>query len=291
MPFIIFEKVMPLKKNIAREGFTLIELLVVIAIIAILAAMLLPALARAKLKATQAACLNNEKQIGLGFTMYTSDNNDLLLNLTPPTGFLNGGGYWYLDGAGPSGWLRSQTLALADVQSHLLTNNLLFQYAPNVAVNHCPGDVRLNNTVGTGESVGWAYDSYAVTKNVSGGKASYSKLSQIQKTTDCLTFVEQADSRGYNEGLFAGGVTAGSPSVFNYNDLFATYHGNVGTLNFSDGHAESRKWLDPAIVAAGKVANRSDVVCYNYDSFGQYPAPSGADAAYLIQHWLTPLNP
>jgi prepilin-type N-terminal cleavage/methylation domain-containing protein len=69
-----------------RSGFTLIELLVVIAIIAILAAMLLPALASAKAKAQRIQCMNQMRQLGLGFPMFSGDHNDML----PPAGYAGG---------------------------------------------------------------------------------------------------------------------------------------------------------------------------------------------------------
>jgi len=275
-----------------RFAFTLIELLVVIAIIAILAAMLLPALARAKLKATEAACLNNQKELGLAFTMYVNDNNGKLINSTNLPGN-NAGGYWGLESGAPADW-TSQSAALTDVQNCLTTNNMLYQYAASPGTYHCPGDTRFNLPIGSGSAVGWAYDSYSVTENVepiSGFADGFTKYAQISRTSDCIIFAEQSDTRGYNVGTFAMNVNGPLPPLsFAFDDIFATYHGNVGTFAFADGHAEARKWLDPAIIAAGAATLTRGSSLYQYGAAPYKPDPTGHDAPWLIQHCVAPNN-
>jgi len=171
---------------------------------------------------------------------------------------------------------------------------VLFQYSPNVGVFHCPGDVRFNLPIGSGGSVGWAYDSYAITENVEaipGFNQSFSKMTQIARTSDCIVFAEQADTRGYNAATFAMNVTGPLPPIqFNFVDVFSTYHGNVGTFAFADGHSEGRKWLDPAILATGSAALRTGSGIYDYQLSPNKPDPTGHDAPWLIQHCVAPNN-
>jgi prepilin-type N-terminal cleavage/methylation domain-containing protein len=278
-------------------AFTLIELLVVIAIIGILAAMLLPVLARTKLKATMAACLANEKQIDTASIMYADDNSDKIVasRITVGGGNHDADGYWGppTPDPDPGGWQTTgltQDQALAAVQAALQNNNSLFRYAPNVATYHCPGDSRYKRNISQG---GWAYDSYSKTENF-GGEGDwdtvpvYTKMSLIGRPSQTLAFLEDADTRGYNVGTFVFEPGQNEPWI----DPPAMYHGNTDTCAFADGHAEHHKYNNPALIYYGTLAAAGQAYNISLSLNTSYSPPtSGPDFDYINGHWLCPTNP
>jgi prepilin-type N-terminal cleavage/methylation domain-containing protein len=247
-------RILPSPAVLRGRAFTLIELLVVIAIIAILAALLLPALSRAKFKVQGIQCMNNHKQLLLAWTMYLQDNRDVVP-------FVKHGPFAWMDG-----WLDfTAARDNWDVEYNIKTSLLWPYCGKSLGLFKCPGDTSKVSVSGTnyprvrsmsmlcwiggrGEDrpLNWSNTTYG---RKSGEYFIYRKMSELRDPGPGKTIVfldEREDS--INDGMFVVDMMTYPTSTATIVDFPASYHGGAGGFSFSDGHSELKKWHNPLIL-------------------------------------------
>ena len=238
----------------ARRAFTLIELLVVIAIIGILAAMLLPALSKAKRQAQSIVCLNNLKQLQLCFQLYVADNNDSL----PPNNFVYDlTTYQPLD-SGPS-WCTN--VAIFDTNSAGISGGLLFSYNTSVPIYHCPADPSTVQThAGTklsqprlrSYSLSQSVNGLVYPTNIAANTPHFGKFTQIRNPTPTglIAFLDVNEDEIIDTEF---GIPVEVDDWYGYGywwDIPGNRHNQGCNLSFADGHVEHWKWKVPMLVTA-----------------------------------------
>jgi len=242
--------VWPLRRRQAvrapHAGFTLIELLVVIGIIAVLMAVLLPALSRAKGLAQSIACLNNLKQLQTCWLMYANDHDGSL----PP----NLSVYDLSTGRPIPGLDLRMTWCAGNAQTDVNTVNIengyLFRYNRSTAIYHCPADKA--RVAGTDVRHTRSYNMSQSVTGIRFGRVldhipTFQKLTQISKPDPGNLFVFIGVHEDEITDSLFGIPLPGDPYDGMWFDLPANRHHNGGNLSFADGHAEHWKWAVPKV--------------------------------------------
>ena len=275
-----------------KTGFTLIELLVVLAGVAIMVAMLLPALAGTRQNSQVIGCLANQKRLAAGWMMNARDNNDVLV----PNRGLGGQSPVVVNpqtnpdlqpGGNFAQWCPGnvQNITIALSYDKWIKTGLLYPYLSTLSVYHCPSDQNriprnvasafqktalrtysMNSWVQSMDGPGYNTAAF----NGISGYIVYTKLANMSRPGPARTWVFMEESPiGIDDAYFAldPGTTA---TWFN---VPAVLHGNTSVLTFADGHSDAHRWTD---------GNMIHGVGANHAGNNISADPNSQDLAWLI---------
>ncbi|HVM47714.1 MAG TPA: RNA polymerase sigma factor [Candidatus Acidoferrum sp.] len=216
----------------SKHAFTLIELLVVMAIISILASLLLSSVSAAKARAITTTCLNNQRQLGVAWTLYASEWGDRL-----PLNF--GGSVNGVHRSPPGSWVTGN--AACDADPATITQGTLFPYAEAIQLYHCPADHTCVAGTSTIRLRSISLSIYMGGEDAENDFLIYPimKLAEIPHPSKTLTFLDE-DENGINEGIY---LYASKMDV--WMDTPGRRHQTGLVLDFADNHSEYWKWKGP----------------------------------------------
>lgn len=286
-----------MEKRTIKSGFTLIELLVVIAIIAMLMAVIMPALKFAKRQASAALCLSNERQIITAWIMYAEDNDSLICG--PGTVDTRDPRYHWVGPAETDGGVvigaSDKAGFTAEDEIRGIEKGTMYPYYEDYKAVHCPSDKRskrnpacLQPPYGPAPHYGGegGYRTYSFVYNLGTWlkddatdgdwvivRDVVNKTTDIQNPSSSFALVEENDNRNYNWGAWAMNIQ--EPSFV---DPFAVFHNGRSILAFADGHAEKIVWQD-----ADTVRHSQEI------TDGRFPFvfkdPGNVDLDWLMRHY------
>jgi prepilin-type N-terminal cleavage/methylation domain-containing protein/prepilin-type processing-associated H-X9-DG protein len=280
-----------------KRGFTLVELLVVISIIALLLAVLLPALGKAKMQAASIVCLANTRSLSMAWFMYSGDNNSKIVashtEASSPTSLIVTKNKWKVDLSvvysdtklnNLTCWVEmpqaengaSKELAPKTEEEIIgIKRGLLYPYLKKIEVYRCPMDKR----IAVGQKGRGAYRSYSIAGCMDGywstvGLRVVKRFSQIPIPSRKYVFVEEFWNNPGSAYTWNSQAWQLNPLSDKWTDPLSTAHGNKSILGFADGHGEAVKWKDKRTIEFSEnKSGRND------------PQSDNPDLQYMQERW------